>query len=90
MGRYSKAVQANVRRRMSPPNRQSVVQISQELGIHMATLYNWRKIWHWGGGPNRSAQAKGYAVQSGFRADHSSPPPSSSDSKNNIGTTNSG
>ena len=45
MRRYSEAVQADVRKRMSPPHRQSVVQISQELGIHLATLYNWRKLW---------------------------------------------
>ncbi len=30
---------------MSPPHRQSVAQISQELWIHQATLYNWRKSW---------------------------------------------
>ena len=30
---------------MSPPHRQSVAQISQELGVHQATLYNWRKLW---------------------------------------------
>ena len=30
---------------MSPPHRQSLAQISQELGIHQATLYNWRKSW---------------------------------------------
>jgi transposase len=30
---------------MSPPQRQSVAQISQELGIHIATLYNWRNNW---------------------------------------------
>jgi len=34
-----------VRRRMSPPQRQSVAQISAELGIHVVTLYNWRKAW---------------------------------------------
>ncbi|NBQ21986.1 MAG: hypothetical protein EBU30_10145, partial [Synechococcaceae bacterium WB6_3B_236] len=45
MRRYSEAVQSDVRRRMSPPHRQSVAQISQELGIHQATLYNWRKSW---------------------------------------------
>ena len=45
MRRYSEAVQADVRKRMSPPHRQSVAQISQELGIHQATLYNWRKLW---------------------------------------------
>jgi len=30
---------------MSPPHRQSVAQISAELGIHIVTLYNWRKAW---------------------------------------------
>ena len=30
---------------MSPPARQSVAQISKELGIHLATLYAWRKAW---------------------------------------------
>jgi transposase len=45
MRRYSKAVKADVRRRMSPPHRQSVAQISAELGIHVVTLYSWRKTW---------------------------------------------
>ena len=43
MRRYSEAVKADVRRRMSPPQRQSVAKISAELGIHVVTLYNWRK-----------------------------------------------
>ena len=30
---------------MGPPHRQSVAQISAELGIHVDTLYNWRKAW---------------------------------------------
>mgnify|MGYP001161119096 CR=1 FL=1 len=30
---------------MSPPMRQSVARISEELGIHVMTLYKWRKIW---------------------------------------------
>jgi transposase len=34
-----------VRRRISPPIRQSVARISEELGIHVVTLYNWRKAW---------------------------------------------
>jgi len=42
---YSAVVKADVRRRMSPPQRQSVAQISAELGIHIVTLYNWRKPW---------------------------------------------
>ena len=42
---YSDAIKADVRRRMSPPQRQSVAGISKELGIHLATLYNWKKAW---------------------------------------------
>ena len=42
---YSEAVKADVRRRMGPPHRQSVAEISQELGIHVITLYKWRKAW---------------------------------------------
>ena len=45
MRRYSEAVRADVGRRMSPAHRQSVAQISAELGIHVVTLYNWRKTW---------------------------------------------
>ena len=42
---YSEAVKADVRHRMSPPNRQSVVEIARELVIHAITLYKWRKGW---------------------------------------------
>ena len=43
MRRYSEAVKADVRRRMHPPHRQSVARISEELGIHVMTLYKtWR------------------------------------------------
>jgi len=45
MRRYSEAVKADVRRRMNPPQRQSVTRISEELGIRVVTLYNWRKSW---------------------------------------------
>ena len=45
MRRYSEVVKADVRRRMSPLMRQSVARISEELGIHVVTLYNWRKTW---------------------------------------------
>ena len=45
MRRYSEAVKADVRKRMSPPQRQSVVRISEELGIYVITLYKWRKTW---------------------------------------------
>ena len=30
---------------MSPPARQSVARISEETGIHICTLYAWRKSW---------------------------------------------
>jgi len=40
MRRYSEAVKADVRRRMCPPHRESVAQISAEQGIHVVTLYN--------------------------------------------------
>jgi hypothetical protein len=40
MRRYSEAVRADVRRWMNPPHRQSMAQISAELGIHVVTLYN--------------------------------------------------
>jgi len=42
---YSEAVKADLRKRMSPPHRQSVARISEELGIHVITLYKWRKTW---------------------------------------------
>jgi hypothetical protein len=45
MRRYSEAVKADVRRRMGPPHRQSVAEISKELGIHVISLYKWRKDW---------------------------------------------
>ena len=45
MRRNSETVKVDVRRRMSPPARQNVAQISKELGIHLAILYAWRKAW---------------------------------------------
>ena len=45
MRRYSEAVKADVRKRMSPPQRQRVARISEELNIHVITLYKWRKSW---------------------------------------------
>ena len=45
MHRYSEAAKADVRRRMSPPQRKSVARISEELGIHVVTLYNLSKAW---------------------------------------------
>lgn len=43
MRRYSEAVKADMRRRIRPPHRQSLTQISADLGIHADTLYNRRK-----------------------------------------------
>lgn len=45
MRRYSEAIKADIRKRMSPPARQSVARISEETGIHICTLYAWRKGW---------------------------------------------
>ena len=45
MTAYSLAVQADVRKRMNPPNRQDVPQISKELDNHRSTLYQWRSNW---------------------------------------------
>ena len=45
MPRYSEAVRADLRSRMSTPQMQSVARISKELDIHVMTLYSWRKAW---------------------------------------------
>jgi transposase len=42
---YSEAVKADIRKRMSPPARQSMARISEDTGIHIATLYARRKGW---------------------------------------------
>ena len=45
MRRYSEAVKADVRRRIRPPQLQSVARVSEELGNHGMTLYMSRKTW---------------------------------------------
>jgi len=40
-----RAVKADVRKRMSTPQRQSMAPITADLGIHLVTLYNWRNAW---------------------------------------------
>jgi transposase-like protein len=45
MRRYSEAEKGDVRRRMGPPHRQSMAEISLKLGIHVITLYEWLKAW---------------------------------------------
>jgi transposase-like protein len=65
---YSEAVKADVRRRMSPPNRQSVVEIARELGIHAITLYKWRKAWRLQGEvvPASEKEAEGWSAADKF------------------------
>jgi hypothetical protein len=50
MRRYSEAVKADVRRRMSPPHRQSVAQISAELAglIQSVSQVLWPELPAWG------------------------------------------
>jgi transposase-like protein len=76
MRRYSEAVKpkasakqwVDVRRRMSPPHRQSVARISEELGIHLATLYNWRKAWRLQGEvvPSSEKEPEGWSAADKF------------------------
>ena len=42
---YDQTTRAAVRKRMSPPNRESVAQIARDTGITEQTLYNWRRSW---------------------------------------------
>ena len=42
---YDAAVRAAIRKRMSPPNRESVAAIARSTGITTQTLYNWRAKW---------------------------------------------
>jgi transposase-like protein len=76
MRRYSEAIKADVRRRMSPPNRQSVAQIYDETGIHAATLYLWRKGWRLEGEvvPASQKDPEGWGATSQLGEDESAPP----------------
>ncbi|MEB3323294.1 MAG: helix-turn-helix domain-containing protein, partial [Synechococcaceae cyanobacterium] len=42
---YDAAVRDAIRKRMSPPNRESVAEIARTTGITTQTLYNWRSHW---------------------------------------------
>jgi transposase len=42
---YDQTTRAAVRKRMTPPNRESVAQIARDTGITEQTLYNWRRSW---------------------------------------------
>ena len=68
MRRYSETVKAEVKRRMGPPQRQSVAQISKEFGIHVATLYNWRHNWRLEGEvvPSSAKDPEGWSAADKF------------------------
>lgn len=53
---------------MSPPHRQSVARIAEELGIHVVTLYNWRKTWRLQGEvvPVSKKEPKGWGAADKF------------------------
>jgi len=53
---------------MSPPKRQSVAQISAELGIHVVILYNWRKAWRLQGKvvPASETESEGWSAGDKF------------------------
>lgn len=42
---YDQAVRAEIRKRMSSPNRETVAEIARATGITTQTLYNWRGQW---------------------------------------------
>ncbi len=42
---YDQAMRAEIRNRMSPPNRETVAEIARSTGITTQTLYNWRGQW---------------------------------------------
>jgi transposase-like protein len=42
---YDTAVRDAIRKRMSPPNRESVAAIARTTGIAVRTLYGWRHRW---------------------------------------------
>ena len=42
---YDPALRAEIRRRMSPPNRESVAEIARSTGVNSQTLYSWRHRW---------------------------------------------
>jgi transposase-like protein len=42
---YDAAVRDAIRKRMSPPNRESVAEIAPSTGITAQTIYTWRSRW---------------------------------------------
>ena len=53
---------------MHPPHRQSVARISEELGIHVVTLCNWRKTWRLQGEvvPSSEKEPEGWSAADKF------------------------
>ncbi len=53
---------------MHPPQRQSVARISEELGIHVMTLYKWRKAWRLQGEvvPSSEKEPEGWSAADKF------------------------
>jgi len=53
---------------MNPPHRQSVAQISEELGIHVMNLYKWRKVWRLQGEvvPSSEREPEGWSAADTF------------------------
>jgi transposase-like protein len=41
---YDPALRAEIRQRMSPPNRESVAEIARTTGVNAQTLYSWRHL----------------------------------------------
>ena len=69
MRRCSEAVKADVMRPMTPPHRQTVARISEELGIHVITLYKWRKTWRLQGAvvPASEKDLEGWSAADKFK-----------------------
>jgi transposase len=42
---YDPELRAEIRQRMSPPNRESVADIARSTGVNAQTLYSWRYRW---------------------------------------------
>jgi transposase-like protein len=42
---YDPELLAEIRQRMSPPNRESVAEIARSTGVNVQTLYSWRHRW---------------------------------------------
>ena len=42
---YDAQFRGEIRKRMSPPSRETVTEISRATGISRQTLYSWRHLW---------------------------------------------